>query len=248
MSLTTTSLPAILRTQLRFKLAAYRGMLLHLIVAQLIAMILTMGGMSSFGTSSRGLHVQVKLFSGDFIIIISMLWIAIVAMVISSSPYRNTDFIFVSSRLSHHLANIGILLAASMIGGISAMLGSLLQKLAVLTIHGPQELVSATLPGITELIIGSIAAIFYLVLFGAVGYFIGILCQLFRPLMILLPIVFVGMLLIESGKGKASFIAAIVRIYAEEASLGLFITKVIVSVAALYMLTILITSRKEVGA
>ena len=83
------------------------------------------------GMGGANLSVDVKYYSADLVIVFTMLWSFVTAITITTKPFRNHDFTFVSNRLSSSLSNILFLLTTSFIGSITALFSGNLVKLLV---------------------------------------------------------------------------------------------------------------------
>ena len=131
MSLKTINLAETVKKQFVFKLKANIDVFSSLVGIQLLAILFSLGGVASMGMGGANLSVDVKYYSADLVIVFTMLWSFVTAITITTKPYRNHDFTFVSNRLSSSLSNILFLLTASFIGSITALLSGNLVKLLV---------------------------------------------------------------------------------------------------------------------
>ena len=122
MSLKTINLAETVKKQFVFKLKANIDVFSSLVWIQLLAILFSLNGVASMGMGGTNLSVDVKYYSADLVIIFTMLWSFVTAITITTKPYRNHDFTFVSNRLSSSLSNILFLLTASFIGSITATL------------------------------------------------------------------------------------------------------------------------------
>lgn len=244
MSLTESGLLNVVRRQYYFKMKSYIGYFITLAAIQIISLLFTIGGMGSMQTSSQGASFVVKFYSGDMITGLSIFWVGLLALIITSTNYLNTDFMFVSNRLSSNLANIAFLVTASVIGGVTAILCGFLQKALIYVVVGSQAIIAQSPPsGLNEAIVGMIAAFFYTLLFSAIGYFLGKVTRIIKPLIILLPTLFFGLLMVED---RRSIIIGPINFFTQESSLALFIMKITITTIFLYILSIVISNRKEV--
>ncbi|MFS0647468.1 hypothetical protein [Siminovitchia sp. 179-K 8D1 HS] len=74
MSLTEPNLFDIIKKQYAFKLRAFMGVFISLAATQLLGMLFSIGGVSSYGTSSNNMSVTVMYFSADMTIIFTNDW------------------------------------------------------------------------------------------------------------------------------------------------------------------------------
>ena len=153
MSLKTINLAETVKKQFVFKLKANIDVFSSLVGIQLLAILFSLGGVGSMGMGGTNLSVDVKYYSADLVIVFTMLWSFVTAITITTKPYRNHDFTFVSNRLSSSLSNILFLLTASFIGSITAVLAGNLVKLLV-SILFKQETFSRLIVGSTRVNVG----------------------------------------------------------------------------------------------
>jgi hypothetical protein len=246
MFLTEVKLVDIVKKQFMYKLKAYLSVFSSLLTIQIIGILLSTTGSRSMGTSSNGFSLNFSYYTGDIIIIFTMIWALISAIIITTKAYRNDDFVFVSNRLSSNLSNIVFLLFASIVGGITAILSGILFKVIMYFILDDGN-VTATFISIQELIVGIIASIFYVVLLASLGYFVGMLVQLSKWFTMILPAVFIGYLFLGVNmNGEPTFILEIGKFFIEESSLLVFFLKVILSASLLFSVSIILSNKMEV--
>jgi hypothetical protein len=245
MSLTEVKLVEIVKKQFMYKLKAYLSVFSSLLTIQIIGMLLSTNGSSTMGTSSNGFSLNVSYYTGDIIIIFTMLWALISAIIITTKAYRNDDFVFVSNRLSSNLSNIVFLLFASIVGGITAMLSGILFKVIIYFILDDRN-VEATFISIQELIVGIIASIFYVFLLASLGYFVGMLVQFSKWFKIILPTVFLGYLFLGVNLNGETTLLEIGKLFIEESSLFVFFLKVMIAASLLFSVSIILSNKMEV--
>ncbi|MGM0876247.1 MAG: hypothetical protein ACQEWV_16120 [Bacillota bacterium] len=246
MYLTEVKLFDVVKKQFMYKVKAYLSVFSSLLIIQAIGILLSTNGSSSFGTGSNGLSLEMSLYNGNIIIIFTMLWAFISAIIITSKAYRNDDFVFISNRLSSNLSNIGFLLLASIVGGITCMLSGVLLKVVMYFMLDDRNVIG-TLISFQEIMLGIIVSIFYLFILTSSGYLVGMLVQLSRWFSVLLPTLFFGYVFLGVNKnGEAPLIVETVKFYVEEASISLFLLKVIVSASFLFYISIILSNKMEV--
>ncbi|MBM6617414.1 hypothetical protein [Bacillus suaedaesalsae] len=246
MSLTEVSIADSVKRQYKFKLKSYIGAFTTLIAVQVVAMLFSSTGTGGYGTSSESYSINVSYYSANLIIAFTMLWSFITSVLITTKAYRYEDFMFVTNRLTSSLSNVLFLLTASIVGGISAMFAGYLQKIYLFYISEGANLISATTP-LTELVIGLVAASLYMLLFSALGYFVGMLTQLHKLFIVIIPTVFLGSLFLSARhNGEVNFITKVIELFIQETSLLLFAVKVLTVAAALFYGSLVICNRLEV--
>ena len=128
MSLSRASLMEVVKKQYLFKLKSFIQVFMTLVVLQLLAMLFSFNGVGMMGSSNASVEMDIQYYSADIVVVFTMLWAFITAILITTKAYRNDDFAFVTNRLSSNLSNMLFLLTASILGGILAILSSYLMK------------------------------------------------------------------------------------------------------------------------
>jgi hypothetical protein len=236
----------VVKNQFLYKLKAYLSVFSSLLIIQAVGMLLSLNGSGSMGTSSDGYSLNISYYTGDIIIIFTMLWSFISAIIITTKAYRNDDFVFVANRFSSNLSNICFLVFASIVGGITAMLSGILLKVVIYFILDDGN-VMGTAIGFQELLLGMIVSTFYVLLVASLGYLIGMLVQISKWFSVLLPAVFFGYLFLGVSKyDEAPIIFETVKFFAKETSLFFFVLKVIVTASILFYGSIILANKMEV--
>ncbi|KHF38898.1 hypothetical protein [Halalkalibacter okhensis] len=247
MYLTELSLFEVIKRQFRYKIKAYLGIFVSLMILQIIAIVFSLNGASSVGSGSDSFSITVSNYSADLVIVFTFLWSFISAILLTTRAYRFDDFSFVTNRLSSSVSTILFLIFACTFAGICAMLSSFLLKTIIyffftdLTIAGG---ILQTIPD--KLMIGTIATILYVTLFGAVGYLIGALTQLHKIFVISIPAVVFGFLFIGAPLGVGNVFLWINEFLFQETSFIIFTAKVIGLSGLCFGSSILMLNRLEV--
>lgn len=247
MSLIAANLWDVVKKQYIFKLQSCANLFVSLAAVQLIAVLFSACGMAvTSNISWNNMYVEVKLYSGMGIFIFTTLCILANSFILTLPLYRNIDFSFVTNRLSSNLANIGFLVTASIAGGVTATLSSILLRNILYYIGGSENFFSTNfLVGPEELLSGMAVAILYLLLFSAAGYFAGVLIQLHRSLYVILPALLLGTFFYEAANEHVRIFRAFV-FFTLERSPFLFILKIMISILLLWICAILLSNRAEV--
>lgn len=248
MSLTEANLLAIVKKQYLFKLKAYLGLFLTLIAVQALGILLSINGVMSSGTGNGELSFVAKIFAGDYIIGLTMIWAFFVAHNLNTNEYRKIDFMFVTNRLSSNLSSVGFVLTAAAIGGITAALAGGLLRVIIYFTHGSQNIASQyffILP--QELLLSIIATTFYIILICAASYFLGTLTQKHQGFAVLLPVLIIGLLVLTArDMGNINvMLVKIANFFTNESSLLLFMLKTSGVASILFYSSILMSNRLE---
>src|SRR5690606_4983532 len=88
-----------------------------LLLVQLVGFFLSLSGVSQMHIHVDFLSIAARDYAANLIIISSMLWMLVTAIALTSRTYRETDFLFVATRLSSHLSHGAFLLTAAFLAG-----------------------------------------------------------------------------------------------------------------------------------
>ncbi|RNA68588.1 hypothetical protein [Alteribacter keqinensis] len=246
MSLTAVSFWSVVKKQYWFKVKAYKNAFSTLVILQLLAILFSMNGTSQMGSGSEMVYVSVTHYTSSVVIIFSMIWCFITAILITTKAYKNDDFAFVTNRLSGNAANVLFLLTASVIAGITASLSGYAIRISAFFIHGVEYMgAESMLQNPLEVLMGTAAAVLYIFLLGSLGYLLGNLSQINRVFTFLVPVIFFGFAF-TGGGSEGGVLAQIVTFFSGESSFLLFMLKAIIVSTALYSLTSWLTNKMEV--
>ncbi|WP_184663749.1 hypothetical protein [Texcoconibacillus texcoconensis] len=231
--------------QFVYKLKAYINVFSALVGVQLLGLLFSLNPIGGSGTSSGGMSFSAQYYSGDIIVWFTLFWGFVVAVTLTQKGYRDIDFTFVSNRLSHHLSNISFLLTTSLIGGVSALCASVLLKVIIYFMNDPEVTVIKDSYALQEWILGVLVIALYLFLLTSSGYFVGMLVQLNKIFIVILPAILFGFLILELMFGGA-FVSPIVQFFATETSFLLFSLKVLITSSLLFVSSVFVGRRLEV--
>ncbi|MFP7300290.1 hypothetical protein [Neobacillus niacini] len=244
MSLSKTRLLDVVKKQYFYKFKAYKQVFVSLIFIQLLAVFFSFNGVGMMGSSSENVEIDIQFYSADMVIIFTIIWAFITAILLTTTAYKNDDFTFVSNRLSSNLSNLLYLLTASIIGGVSAMLSTSFMKI-IMYLYGGQGYISAS-PSLSEVIIGYSSTILYIFLFSGLGYFFGTLVQISKVFAIVIPGVFIGAGILGVGSLGYEWVKSIYQFIFTESSILVFVLKALILAALLFSGSIALSNRMEV--
>ena len=250
MYLTEPRLFDVVKKQFHYKINGYTGVFTSLLIVQVIGILLGINYESSGSGFSSTLTVIRQTSSNDNVVAFTIIWAFITGILVTTTAYRNDAFTLVSNRLSHHLSSFLFLLAASGLAGITAVLtGSLIKFITLL--RGAEVFIET--PGLLSspmdffLRIGT--SIAYVILFAGLGYTIGSFVQ--RSTLVI-PLIFIGLFLFPFtsffilGIDSSSFFEKFIFFYGDESHFSIFLLKVVGTVILLFVLSALVTNKKEV--
>jgi hypothetical protein len=248
MSLIELNLFQLTQKQYYYKLKAYTGMFFTMMIVQVSALLLSFGGVSGMSTSSNNMIISTDVYSGEAVIILTLIWAFVTGVQLTANVIRDIDFAFVSNRISSQLSTIGFMLTLAMVASIAATLMSVLLRVIMYLYTGSSVAADSNfLITPVELLISLIAIFLYITLLMSIGYWFGMLSQKSVFLKVLLPTMFFGLLFLEvRNDSGVSIIGDTFHFFVDERSLLVFSIKVIVSVIVLLGSAILLTNRLEV--
>jgi len=247
MFLTEMSLFELVKKQYKFKINVYIRVFSALMATQLIAILISMSGVASSGTGTEGIQLNITYYSADMVIGLTMVWAFLSSMLITTRAYRFDDFIFVATRLSSNLANALFLLTTSIVGGVTAMLSGYLLKVVIFLVKGTHLVQGDSIfHAPQELLLGIFASTLYIFFFCALGYLFGMLTQIYKPLIVLLPVAILGISFIHSMGGEGPIIELFFQFFFKEASIWIFFVKMLISSVFLLSCSAAISNRMGV--
>lgn len=247
MYLTEVNLFEMTKRQFIFKLNSYIGAFTSLMFTQLIGILFSLGGSGSSGMSSNSLSLNISYYTGNTIIVLTLIWMFITGVNVTTKQSRDGDFAFVTTRLSSNLANIAFLVIAALVGAVTAMLSGTLLKVVLYFFMSPEKILKHTyiVPPL-ELAVGVIATFLYAILIAGLGYLSGSLVQLNKLFVIILPATLIGFLFLEARLNGGGLIMTVGEFFIKESSLVILSLKVLVTVTVLFYSATLVSNRLEV--
>ncbi len=245
MFLTNVNKWEIIKKQYQYKLRAYIGVFTTLLVLQVLAILFSLGGVGSHGTSTDGIQITVQFFSADVVIFFTMIGVFILSILMTTKAYRNDDFSFVTNRLTNNLSNGLLLITISVAGGVTAMFSGFVIKSLMYFLKGAPIIYNGFFH-LNEFLIGLVSTSLYLLLLSAIGYFIGTLIQINKFIAILLAAVVFSSLFFNINLGFGSILGAGITFYTAESSVFLFSIKIILTVAIFFVASTLMSNQLEV--
>ncbi|GIN71961.1 hypothetical protein J14TS2_24360 [Bacillus sp. J14TS2] len=245
MSLIETSLSEVVWKQFVFKSKSFFTTFGTLVILQVLAIFFSSGGSGSSGFHGRDLSVELNYYSGDIVVIFTILWTFSLAIFTTTKATRYDDYVFVGNRLSSHLANVLFLLTASLIGGISATLcGFIVRIIGYFSddVMMGGELFQSPLDFLLS--IGAISL--YGFLFAALGYIFGMIIQFHRSFIFLLPVICVGVIIASVTSGYDEEMKAVFDFIMMETHFWIFLLKVLLISGIFFVAAILLSNKLEV--
>lgn len=248
MSLNRYNLQDLVLKQYQYKLRSYTDLFYGLVIAQVIALLLSFNGISNMNSSSTYWTFSVKLISTEIIIVFTMLWMFANAFHFTRKQYRDADFSFISNRLSSNLSSILQIFTLAVIASVTTtLLGVLLRVIAYFRIGAHNIPYETFVLPVSDLLLGVASLMVYLILVGSIGYFFGSLVQWNKVFVVVFPAFVIGLTFIEARVGGSdSLVFKLVKFYVLESSFLLFVIKAMATSAIMFAASIVLTNRLEV--
>ncbi len=244
MYLAETKMIDLIKQQFLYKVKANLGFFFSLLAVQSFALLLSVNGIMGMGTGGPYLSINVNAYSNDLIIIFTMVWAFTIAVTLTTKEYRNYDFTFVSNRLTSNLSNILYLGSLALFSSVTAVLTGILLRV-ILFFSKSDTILSEYYFYISpyELILSIFVITLYILLLSSIGYLAGTIVQLYKPLSVILPVITIGLLIVEGRRlGKISAY----EFFVQEPSLFLFTIKTLLVSSILFGCVYLLSNRMEV--
>ncbi|ASF38240.1 hypothetical protein CEH05_03575 [Halobacillus halophilus] len=246
-SLTEVSTREVIGKQYHYKLKAYMGILTSLVTVQLLGLLFSLNGVGSRSLGTFGLDLNINYYSADMIIIFTFFWGFMSALLMTTKAYREDDFAFITNRFSSNMSSVAFIATVSVIGGLTAIMASFLLKVVVYFILGNKEVIGTGLAsGPLTFTEGVLAMILLVFLFSSLGYLAGIIVQVHRVFVVLLPVLFFGGLQYLSSTENWNLPAFMFEFYFQESLFLLFAAKVVASAALVFTIALWISDQLEV--
>ncbi|MDQ2087310.1 hypothetical protein RBH29_12830 [Herbivorax sp. ANBcel31] len=240
---TKTSLLSIVKKQYFNKLNQYSNIVFALVAIQIFTLAISF---TLYGTSIRRFNpffvIDIRSYADEIAIVFTMIFVLIASAILRSKTYRDMDFNFISNRLSSQLSTIGFLLTIVVAGSTFAVLsGYMLRVLRYfLPISKPFSIIMSHISFQDFLLSVSIITL-YLLLFSALGYFIGSLIYFNKIFAVLLTVLFLTIIFF-----RIDYTVFVHNFYFHETSILVFTLKTLIPSIVLFLLSIMLTKEKEV--
>ncbi|WP_368653871.1 hypothetical protein AB4Y30_02130 [Ornithinibacillus sp. 4-3] len=249
MSLVKTSLMENTSKQYKYKLRSFIWVLSSMMVIQLIGMAFSFGSTMSTGGGNGIYSINVSYFSSNAVIIFTILWVFLISLQITSVTYRENEFMFVRNKTSNVFSDVLFLMTASIIGTATALLSEYLVANIRYYIFGMVNLFGeGVTPTLLEIIYGVIALALILFAFSMLGYLIGVLVQISKLFIPIIPAVIIGSIYLSEQMNTYgdNLMIKLFQFYFLESNFLLFVLKFIVSALAFMFIALGLSQRLEV--
>ncbi|WP_226584706.1 hypothetical protein [Halobacillus litoralis] len=246
MSLTEVQTVDVVKKQIGYKWRAYTGVFMSLVIIQLLGVLFSLNGSGSGGYGRTGYDIMVQYFSGDIIIVFTIFWGFLTALLFTTRAYREDDFSFITNRTSSTISTILFLFVISVIGGFTSLLsGYLLKVLTYILFPEGKTLLISNPEGPGVWIMGLVSVVLIIFMFSSIGYLAGMMIQWNKLFLILLPVLLFGSMtwLAQSGVMVGEYFY---QFYFQEKNFILYVMKTIVSTTGLYTFAAFISNHLEV--
>ena len=242
MYLSKPSVSDIVKKQYFYKLKSV-NVFTPLVLVQLMAILFSIFGTGSSSSYSGGIGVTIKHYSVDVVIGFTIVWAFIISVTMATKVYREDDFTFVTNRLTYSLSNVVFLVSISVFAAITSILSGHLMNVVISIYQWNNSFLFMRDLEITFImyVTGVLVTIVIMLFVSSIGYFTGVLMQFLPLLKFVLPVVVIGMLMIQ-----VPFIPTIFEFYFLEKVFSLFLLKQVVTMIVLFTLAVYLSNRMEV--
>ncbi|RLL41992.1 hypothetical protein D8M04_15500 [Oceanobacillus piezotolerans] len=243
MSLNNVDIKRVIRQQFSYKCKANTSLFTSMIVIQLIAVLFSLSGTGMIGTSIGYNGVSIQFYSGDIVLVFTMIWAFITAIMLTTKTYTETDYVFVANHLTSNLSNIAFLFVASVIGAITSLLAVYLLKVVMLLFFDHGWMAASQEISVGQWVSGFLTTIFYLFMFSAIGYLIGQLTQRNKLFIVIIPAFIIGSLVIFVG---STILMDISQFYFNDSSFFSVFIKTVGTSFILFLISMVLSNGQEV--
>ncbi|WP_156896517.1 hypothetical protein [Halobacillus kuroshimensis] len=235
----------VVKKQVSYKWRAYISVFTSLVVIQLLAVLFSLNGTGMSSSGGMNYNIRVEYYNADMIMIFTIFWGFITALLLTTKAYREDDFAFVTNRTSGTLSTIIYLWIICSIAGFAASLSGYLLKVVVFLFTSQELLSNNGAEGAGIYVMGLVSLILTIFMFAGFGYAAGMIVQWNKMFVILLPVLFIGLLISLESAGYSMDRFFFQFLFSEQ-NFWLFIMKSLAVSTAAYVIAFLISNRLEV--
>lgn len=230
-----------IKKQTLYKIHAHFSMFSTMVILQLIGVIFAFGG-ENFGAGTENMMLHVKVSSGSIVIGFTLFWIFIMAILLTTKQNKSIVHTFITDKKINHLSNMLFLLFLSIVGGISSYLSGFFVKTVTFLWYSTENILVLEKITFVEVILGIIVTTLYMILLGAIGYFLGEIFSLHRMSIIIVPVIFIGFQIFF----HETAIGPMFDFFTKESNFGIFTIKVVFVASVLFLIASQIDRYSEV--
>ena len=247
MRLAEPSLLAATKKLYFYKLKAYANWLLIFIMVQigifLLSAFANLSPMSGTAAYGSGLIASYTTVSANITIVIAISLLTGVGILLTTKKYKLCELPLAANNTAGVLSDMSILVTASIFAGITSVLSGITFRIFVyFEFDNTIVITNDILLPLSDLGLGIISTSLYILIFSALGYFIGTLAQKGALYLIMaFAVYFCAIRMYPESTG------AMIEFIHTETSALLFTLKVILYVAVLFVSSLILAQRTEVG-
>ncbi|MGE7918891.1 hypothetical protein ACQKM9_08060 [Viridibacillus sp. NPDC093762] len=201
MSLTNKTIAETLQVQVKYKLHAYLGMVVYLIMLQIVGILMSLIAPSGMSSGSGFVDIDVEMYTPIVLLFLSNLWAFYVGSLMTRHDQRADIMPFITTRIMSSIGDVVVLGVLAVYAGITAMLSNYVVRIIILLKSNNHMLSDENMFNAPEVFIENLVAfIFYILCFAAVGYFLGMVAQKSKKVLFLIVAVFFSMLFTSFGQ------------------------------------------------
>jgi hypothetical protein len=239
------SLPKAVKNQYVYKLRAYSGYFCALVLAQVIAVLLSANGTTSALTA--GGNITFNVLSSQIAVYFTEAWALIISLLLTVRANKNAAFTVAGNRLSDCLSDIAFILTGCVFGGVTASLLGVALRVPIYLMHTGAVMEYGFYPALSDICVIAASTMLYMLLLSAAGYFAGVIVRLSKVFIVIIPALFIGAVYLEKNSGRSqTFFRICWSSIINEQSLGMFALRAAVIAIAAFTLGTVISNRMEV--
>lgn len=235
------------RNQYIYKLWAYSSYFCALVIAQVIAVLMSLGGTTISSLTGIGTNVTVHAFSTQLAVVFTEFWAVIISVLLTTRQNKNESFAMPSNRMSDCLSDIAFMLTGCIFGGVTTALLTAAMRTPVFLMYSGGILAKGFYPAAYDMCVIGLSTMLYMLLFSAAGYLAGVLVRFSKIFVVIYPAVFIGAIILEKNSPKSqTFFRICWSGILYETSLGIFALKIIIISVLAFAVGAAVSNRMEV--
>lgn len=235
------------KRQFFYKVKINLGRFCGLLILQLTATLLSLGGAYNAASSTGNLQTITTLVSYQLILIVSLIWVVFFSRLLAGRADRKLVFTLPGNRLSDVVSDIGGILAVCAAGVVSASLFYAAMRLECLLPRALKPLSTGYYLTPGSLFYLAAGFFLYMLIAASVGYLIGTLERLHRALLLCVPgLIVLSLCPIPQTGSTTALLVVCSKFLFENGSLSVLLLKTVAAAFVLFLSSAVLCNRMEV--
>lgn len=246
-SVLSRPLPVVVKNQYIYKLKANSGYFCGLIVIQLIAALFSIGGTTSSSIGGGYISVTFHIFSELIIMFFCVSWSFVIGAVLTTQNLKRIAFSIPCNRLSDCFSDVAYILTGCLFGGITTALLGVALRIPIYFLDFGKIVSTGFYPSFLIITGVAVVTMLYMLIAASIAYFAGVLVQLNRVFIMVIPALIFGTLISQNTLPEVQIVISNAwSFFVSEKSIGLLMLKDIGLAAILFALGTIVSKRLEV--